>query len=353
VAGAGRHLTVHLGGSLAAVALGGGVPALAVAVLGGRATLLLVVVAALVLAPVVATATFVWKVMRWLRAPVPFRIPLTVGQQKSLTSLPHDRVGNPFTLGQVLARAALDILLLRPLFRATPSAPSVGRGLGHGMGRTLWLFAAVFHASLLAIVLRHLRLFLEPAPAFVAVLERADVVTEMVLPKVHLTTLLFPLALALLLGRRLLLPRLRYLSLAADYFPLLLLLAIAGTGIVMRHFARTDVTAVKELTLGLAGFSLVLPAQADPWLVMHLGLVGLLVVYFPLGKLMHMPGVLLSPTLTLANVNRHARHINVRNPQVETMHYEDYENAFRERMIEAGLPVEQAVTEQESHGGAA
>jgi nitrate reductase gamma subunit len=162
----------------------------------------------------------------------------------------------------------------------------------------------------------------------------------MVLPKVHLTTLVFPVALALLLGRRLVLPRLRYLSLAADYLPLLLLLAIATTGIVMRHLARTDVTQVKQLTLGLAGFSLVLPSRADTWLCMHVFLVGLLLVTFPLGKLMHMPGVLLSPTLTMANVNRVCRHINVRNPKVEILHYADYEAAFRERMVEAGLPVE-------------
>jgi nitrate reductase gamma subunit len=120
------------------------------------------------------------------------------------------------------------------------------------------------------------------------------------------------------------------------------LLAIAGTGIVMKHLTRADVTAAKQLTLGLASSSLTLPARADAWLLVHLFLVGLLLVYFPLSKLMHMPGVLLSPTLTMANVNRQSRHINVRNPKVETLHYADYEATFRERMIEAGLPVESA-----------
>jgi hypothetical protein len=73
---------------------------------------------------------------------------------------------------------------------------------------------------------------------------------------------------------------------------------------------------------------------------MHVFLVGVLLVYFPLSKLMHMPGVFMSPTLTMANNNRERRHINVGNPQVATLHYADYEAAFRERMIEAGLPVE-------------
>ena len=132
--------------------------------------------------------------------------------------------------------------------------------------------------------------------------------------------------------------RVRYISLAADYFPLLLLLAIATTGIVMRHFVRTDVAAVKQLTIGLANWTL--PLRADAWLITHVFLVGVLLVYFPLSKLMHMPGALLSPTLTMANINREKRHINVCNPQVQVMHYADYEATFRERMIEAGLPVE-------------
>jgi len=86
----------------------------------------------------------------------------------------------------------------------------------------------------------------------------------------------------------------------------------------------------------------VLPSRADTWLMTHIFLVGLLLAYFPLSKLMHMPGALLSPTLTMANINREKRHINVRNPKVQFMHYADYEATFRDRMIEAGLPVEAA-----------
>jgi nitrate reductase gamma subunit len=210
------------------------------------------------------------------------------------------------------------------------------------MGRSLWFLAVAFHGSLVIIVLRHLRLFLQPVPRFVAVLERLDLATEMVLPKVHLTTLIFPLALTFLLGRRLVLLRMRYISLAADYFPLLLLLAIATTGIVVRHFVGTDITTVKGATLGLVNWAPVLASAPDIWLVMHVFLAGVLLVTFPLSKLMHVPGVFMSPTLTMANNNRERRHINLRNPQVATMHYADYEATFRERMIEAGLPVENA-----------
>ena len=337
---AGRHLSLHLGGALGAVVVACAVPALMAPLLGAHCPQLVLAVA--VLAFLAFAAALVWKVLRWMRAPVPFRIPLTLGQQRSIASVSHSRGGTPHSSGEVLWRVFLDIVLFRPLFRATPTAPAIARGLSHGMGRSLWFIAAAFHASLLIILLRHLRLFLDPVPAFVAALERFDVATEMVLPKVHMTSLLFPLALAFLLGRRLLLMRVRYISLAADYFPLLLLLAIATTGIVMRHFARTDITIVKQATTGLAHWTPVLALRPDAWLVVHVFLVGVLLIYFPLSKLMHLPGVLLSPTLTLANSNREQRHINQRNPSVVTMHYADYEDAFRERMIEAGLPVEKA-----------
>ena len=335
---AGRHLSLHLGGALGAVAVACAVPAL-ISVLLGRHWLLFAMLAAAtgVLALGVA---FVWKVGRWMRAPVPFRIPLTLGQQMGAGCAVRDRTGNPHSTSDVLLRVFLDGVLFRPLFRATPTAPMAARGLSHGMGRSLWFLAVAFHGSLAIIVLHHLRLFLQPVPGFVAALERLDLATEMVLPKVHLTTLIFPLALTLLLGRRLVLLRVRYISLAADYFPLLLLLAIATTGLVVRHFVRTDITSVKWATLGLVNWAPALATAPDTWLVMHVFLVGVLLVTFPLSKLMHMPGVFLSPTLTMANSNRERRHINERNPQVATMHYADYEATFRDRMIEAGLPVE-------------
>ena len=336
---AGGHLALHLGGAFAAVVVACAVPALCASLLGKHWPLLVLAVAAI--APAAFLIVFVGKVARWMRAPVPFRIPLTVGQQRALRSIPHSRAGSPLSAFEVILRVLLDVLLFRPLFRATPTAPSLARGLAHGMDRSLWFVAVAFHGSLAIIVLRHLRMFLEPVPGFVAILERFDIATEMVLPKVHVTSLVLPLALAFLLGRRLVLMRVRTLSLAADYFPLLLLLAIATTGIVMRHFVRTDVAAVKELSIGLANWTLFLPARADGWLMTHVFLVGILLAYFPLSKLMHMPGALLSPTLTMANISREKRHINARNPQVQVMHYADYEATFRVRMIEAGLPVEE------------
>lgn len=332
-----RHSTMHAGGALFAVALACVVPVLA-SVLTGHGWAF--VLATLALAVAAMLVGFVVKVARWMRAPVPFRIPLTLGQQRSLRGVAHAATGTPHSAGQTVLRALFDILLFRPLTRTTPTARRLSPALDHGTERWLWLAALLLHGSLAVIVLRHLRLLLQPVPGFVAWLEHVDALGEMTLPTVHASSAGFVLALAYLLGRRLWQARLRYISLAADYFPLLLLLALATTGLLMRHVVRADVRAVKQLATGIAAGAPVLPAHPDVLLLMHLFLVGVLLAYLPLSKLMHGPGVWLNPTLTLANSNRERRHRNPNNPKVETLHYADYENTFRDAMIEAGLPVE-------------
>ena len=62
--------------------------------------------------------------------------------------------------------------------------------------------------------------------------------------------------------------------------------------------------------------------------------------YFPFSKLVHLGGVFLSPTRNLANNNRMVRHINPWNAPVKVHTYEEYEDEFRDKMIEAGIPVE-------------
>ena len=65
-----------------------------------------------------------------------------------------------------------------------------------------------------------------------------------------------------------------------------------------------------------------------------------LLAYFPFSKLMHLGGVFLSPTRNMANTTRMVRHINPWNAPVPLHTYEEYEDEFREKMIEAGLPVD-------------
>ena len=61
----------------------------------------------------------VYKVLNWARSPVPFRIPTTAGQQKSLPWIRHASLDNPSTKRQVVGRMVLEVLLFRSLFRNT------------------------------------------------------------------------------------------------------------------------------------------------------------------------------------------------------------------------------------------
>ncbi len=118
-----------------------------------------------------------------------------------------------------------------------------------------------------------------------------------------------------------------------------LILGIGTTGAILRHFIKTDIVAVKELGMGLLSFNPVAPDVH--WLFYgHVFLVSVLFIYFPFSKLVHMGGVFLSPTRNLANNNRMVRHINPWNAPVKVHTYEEYEDEFRDKMIEAGIPVE-------------
>ncbi len=291
----------------------------------------------------------IYRLVQWARSPVPFRIPTTCAQGRSLPWIERtiqDKLDNPTTFFQVVGRMALEILAFRSLFRNTrtelreePKYPE-GARLVHWSYKWLWLGAIAFHYAFLLILLRHLRFFSEPTWGFVHQIERLDGFVQFFTPTVYLTDIILLTALTYLLVRRLVNPAMRYLSLAADYFPLFLILGIGISGFLMRYIYRTDITAVKELAIGLVTFHPVVPAGISPLFYVHLFLVSVLFAYFPFSKLMHMPGVFLSPTRNMANNNRWVHHENPWNYPVKYHTYMDQENEFREAMYEAGIPVE-------------
>ncbi|MGQ9688185.1 MAG: sulfate reduction electron transfer complex DsrMKJOP subunit DsrM [Desulfobaccales bacterium] len=291
----------------------------------------------------------IYRIVQWARSPVPFRIPTTCGQHRSLPWLNRpiqEKLDNPDTLPLVVGRMALEILAFRTLFRnlrtelrTEPKYPE-GARLVHWSNKWLWLGAIAFHYAFLIILLRHLRFFSEPTWGFVQRIEHVDGFLQFFTPAMYITDILLLAALTYLLVRRLKDPALRYLSLAADYFPLFLLLGIGLTGFLMRYFYRTDITAVKQLAIGLVTLHPVVPAGISPLFYVHLFLVSVLLMYFPFSKLMHMPGVFLSPTRNLASNSRMKMHVNPWNYPVKYHTYTDQENEFREAMYEAGIPVE-------------
>jgi len=283
-----------------------------------------------------------WRVVRWSFSPVPFRITTTCGQQKSLPWIKAGWIESPYNTAGVVARMALEILLFRSLFRNTRTRLESGPRLLYGEAKWLWLAALSFHWSLLVILIRHLRLLVEPVPRLALFLEIIDGFFQIGAPVLYVTDVVVLVALLYLLQRRLRDAQVRYVSLFTDYFALFLLLGIALSGVWMRYFGRTDVVAVKQFAIGLATFAPVAPAGVGAMFFAHLALVSTLAAYLPFSKLVHMGGIFLSPTRNLANNNRMKRHVNPWNYPVKVHTYEEWEEEFKDKIEAAGLPVERS-----------
>jgi nitrate reductase gamma subunit len=292
------------------------------------------------LAAVLFLGGLIHRVMSWVNSPVPFRIPTTCGQQKSLAWIKPEKLENPPNTLAVIGRMALEVLCFRSLLRNTKSELTGGRRLVHENDLLLWAAALAMHWSLLIILLRHLRFFTVPVPYCVTLLPKLEGFHRLGTPVFYVTSFVFLAGLGYLLARRLVSPRLRYISLAGDYFPLFLLLGVAASGVWMRHVVRTDVAGAKQLAMGLAAFRPEVPETLAPSFFGHLFLACVLVAYFPLSKLSHMAGVFLSPTRNLANTNRMRRHVNPWDYPVKVHTYAEYEDELRDKMKAAGLPVE-------------
>jgi nitrate reductase gamma subunit len=282
----------------------------------------------------------VYRVIKWSRSPVPFHIPTVAGQQKSLPWIKSSKLESPHTSLGVVGRMLLEILLFRSLFRNTKGELKNGPKLVYGSSKYLWFGAILFHWSLLIIVLRHFRFFAEPVPYFVNVLQNFDGFLQVGVTGLFITDVVLVAALLYLTLRRITDSRLRYISLSSDYFPLFLLLSIAVTGILMRYFFREDLLSIKELVIGLFTFHPFVPTGLGILFYIHLFLVSVLLAYFPFSKLLHMPGIFLSPTRNLANNSRMKRHVNPWNRPVPVHTYAEYEDEFRDKMKAAELPLE-------------
>jgi nitrate reductase gamma subunit len=296
-----------------------------------------------VIIPYIAVLTFiigmVYRVLKWSRSPVPFHIPTTCGQQKSLPWIKYSKIENPAGTPGVIVRMALEVFLFRSLFRNLKSDLRDGR-LVYGSDKWLWLAGLAFHVSFFTVLIRHLRFFTNPVPKFLNLIDSLDGFLQVGVPHLLITGVILLVAAVYLFIRRVYIPQVRYISLPADYFPLFLIIGIAVTGILMRYFTKVDIVSVKQLTMGLASLSPRIPEGVGTIFFIHLFLVSSLFIYFPFSKLVHMGGVFLSPTRNLVNNSRVKRHVNPWNYPVKVHTYEEYEEEFREKMKSADIPVE-------------
>jgi nitrate reductase gamma subunit len=173
--------------------------------------------------------------------------------EAALRAAPNPGRGAKSTL-RALAGATLDVLLLRRLFAVNPA---------------LWLGEWLFHASLLLVLIRHLRYFTEPVPPWIV---RAQLLG-------WIAGFLLPIALLYVLAVRLLSRREPFSS-RANLLVLLDLLGLAGTGLLLATRHHVDLAQVKAYALGIVTFHPA-PPPGDWLLASHLALVLALALYVP------------------------------------------------------------------------
>ena len=209
-----------------------------------------------------------FRIWRYATTPAPLKIPTTPA---------------PTTSGGVALRMGREVILFESLFKAN---------------KWIWLFGWVFHAALAIVLLRHVRYFVERVPEPIVLIQKPGVYAGMAMV----------VALLGLWGRRLFVPRVRYISSPSDHLMLALIIGIGATGLMMKFVARTDIIAVKQFFLGLMRFE-IRDLPADPVLLAHLALVAALMIVFPFSKLLHAPGVFFSPTRNQPDNTREKRYI--------------------------------------------
>lgn len=220
------------------------------------------------LATLVLVGGVAYKIYRYAKTPAPLKIP----------TMPA-----PLTRSGVAYRLGREVVLFESLFKSS---------------KWTWIFGWMFHFSLLLVLLRHLRYFIHPVWEWVALIQ----------PFGRYAAFTMIAGLLGLWARRILVDRVRYVTTPSDHLMLALLVGIGLSGASMSFVEHTDIISLKEFVLGLMAFDWQ-PLPEDPLLLIHLSLVALLMLVFPLSKLLHAPGVFFSPTRNQADDSRSRRHL--------------------------------------------
>jgi len=225
------------------------------------------------IAALILVVGVVRKIIQYARTPAPLKIPTTPA---------------PVTQTGVVLRMAREVVLFSSLFKSN---------------KWTWIFGWLFHFGLLLAFFRHLRYTITP-DSFLWPIVSFDLIQAFG----KYSSFAMFIGLAGLLTRRFVVDRVRYISAPSDYLMLLLLLSIAGTGMLMSFVAHPDIIMLKEFVLGLFYFD-IQPLPTDGLLIVHLSLVALLMVIFPISKLLHAPGLFFSPSRNQVDNPREKRHL--------------------------------------------
>jgi nitrate reductase gamma subunit len=177
-----------------------------------------------------------------------------------------------------------------------------------GADRWLWGVAWLFHVSLVLLAVGHIGGLVVPELARASLRLTEDQFHHWAQVGGGVFGVLAVVPLVGLLLRRLAMERLRYISTIGDYFALALLLLVVVTGNQMRFMGSLDLAQARQFVSGLLTFHPV-PPPADAAFVAHLLLVCALLACIPFGKLAHLGGLVLSPTLNQKNNPREQRYV--------------------------------------------
>ncbi len=209
-----------------------------------------------------------YRIYEYSRAPAPLKIPTTPA---------------PTTKPGVAFRMAREVVLFESLFKSN---------------KWIWVFGWMFHVGLALVLLRHVRYFQQPIWSWIVFIQ----------PYGRYASFLMVAGLVGLWARRFLVDRVRYISTPSDHLMLALLIAIGLSGMMMSFVDHTDIVNLKAFMLGLMVFDWQ-PLPADPFLLIHLFLVAMLMIVFPMSKLLHAPGIFFSPSRNQTDNPREHRHL--------------------------------------------
>jgi len=218
--------------------------------------------------PYIAAGVFIvgmaWRIGTWLKAPVPFQL--------TLFPAPSSTAGQVAAVGE-------ELLLFKSLRRGD---------------KGLWLWAWLMHVSLAMIIGGHIvgiyfltqqftMIGLTPADS-----SRLSALLGIIAGGVFFVSLL------VLLYRRTAIPEVKRLSDPADYFDIMLLLAIVVSGMHMRVTSiEVDLPAIRTYLGALLAFRPI-PIPHEWVFVSHYFLINVLLLYFPFSKLIHLAGFIVN-----------------------------------------------------------
>ncbi len=203
------------------------------------------------------------RIYHYATTPQPVKIPLTPA---------------PLTKGGALVRILGEVFFFKSLFKSN---------------KPTWFFGYIFHISFFLLIFMHfLRHFIysNPLPWWYNIFVDIGIVCG----------ILMVLSLFFLFLRRVVVERVKFISLFQDYVILILLMLIGLAGLSLNYVLSPAALTTVDNHLdpymnGLVSFQFT-NIPSNPLFLIHYSLVLLLIAYIPFSKIMHFIGIFFSPT---------------------------------------------------------